>query len=60
MRGMIEKAIYKFADWLFQKLYDEPTYYELEQKCMKLESKVEELEEALYYKVNEKYYDEEY
>ena len=46
---MLEKLIYKFADWLFKKLYDEPTYNELETKVYRLERENEELKEQVEY-----------
>ena len=41
----MKNLIYKFAEWLFKRLYDEPTYEELESKCGRLEYIVEELQE---------------
>jgi hypothetical protein len=43
------KLIYKFADWLYEKLYDEPTYRELEDKVFALESENDELKEDVKY-----------
>lgn len=60
MKDIFNKYLYKFAEWFFKKLYDEPTYEELQDKIYKLELKIEDLEDDLdYYKnINNRFEEE--
>lgn len=51
IKRYLSNKLYEFAEWFFKKLYDEPTYEELETKVYRLEREIDELEEEVdYYK----------
>lgn len=44
--NLSEKEKYEIAELLFKELYDEPTYEELDSKCMELEIELDELKNS--------------